>query len=212
MNQHFASYTFTNSVKKAQEKYGSRQIYQKMDTAREEPLELTQREVSFIVERDEFYMATVSENGWPYVQYRGGPKGFLKIIGDQTIGFADYRGNMQYISTGNIDANRKVALILLDYPTRRRMKIWAEAEILDPAEHHLLSQKLVDKDYNAVVERLFVMHIKAYDWNCPQHITQRYTLDEIKSDLLPNNPDIIEDCCPDYIKTKSHSNYSNDQS
>lgn len=145
-------------------------------------------------------MATVGENGWPYVQFRGGAKGFIRILDNETLGFADFRGNMQYISTGNINATGKAALILLDYPSRRRLKIWAETEILDPRQHSDLLDTIAIKDYDAVIERLFVFHVKAFDWNCPQHITPRYTLEEIKSDLFQNNLEIIKDCCPDYLK------------
>ena len=132
MRQNFTKYAFTDSVKEAQGKYGSRKIYQKMDSLGPDQYQLSQREIPFIEDRDSFYMATVGENGWPYVQFRGGPRGFLKVIDQETIGYADFRGNMQYISTGNINATTKAALILLDYPTRRRLKIWVETEILKP--------------------------------------------------------------------------------
>ena len=196
MGQNFAQLAFTESVKQAQEKYGSRKIYQKMDEFGTDQYQLYHREISFIEERDSFYMATVGENGWPYVQFRGGPKGFLKLIDQETLGYADFKGNMQYISTGNINANNKAAIILLDYPTRRRLKIWAETEILDPEQHPKFVEKLTVKDYKAQIERLVIFHIKAFDWNCPQHITPRYTVAEMKEDLLPNHPEIIEDCCP----------------
>lgn len=195
MNQNFTKLTFTESVKKAQEKYGSRKIYQKMDEVGPDQYRLFHRETSFIEGRDSFYMSTVSETGWPYVQFRGGPKGFLKVIDQETLGYADFKGNMQYISTGNINALGKAALILLDYPTRSRLKIWAETEILDPEQHPELLEKLTMKDYKAKIERLVIFHIKAYDWNCPQHITPRYTMEEIKNDLLIKHPEIIEDFC-----------------
>ncbi len=127
-------------------------------------------------------MATVGENGWPYVQFRGGPKGFLKVLDQETLGYADFRG--------------KASLILLDYPSRRRLKIWAEVEILDPEEHPELLEKLTMKDYEANIERLVIFQVKAFDWNCPQHIPPRYTIDEIK-DLIPKHPEIIEDSCPE---------------
>ena len=171
MGQNFTQLTFTDSVKQAQEKYGSRIIYQKMDEAGPDQYLLYQREISLIQGMDSFYMATVGENGWPYVQFRGGPKGFLKVIDQQTLGYADFKGNMQYISTGNINATNKAALILLDYPTKRRLKIWAETEILDPEGHPDLLEKLTMEDYKAQIERLVIFHIKAHDWNCPQHIT-----------------------------------------
>ncbi|MGI9543475.1 MAG: pyridoxamine 5'-phosphate oxidase family protein [Cyclobacteriaceae bacterium] len=187
MAKNFRTLTFTESVKKAQQKYGSPNGYQQ---AGPDQFRLTQREVSMIEERDSFYMATVGENGWPYVQYRGGPKGFLKVINEETIGYADFRGNMQYISTGNINSTKKVSLILLDYPSRKRLKIWAEAQILDPADRPDLEKLLVPKDYQAVVERFVVFHIKAFDWNCPQHISQRFTVEEFR-DLISTQPEIL---------------------
>ncbi len=196
MRQNFTNYTFTDSVKKAQEKYGSRKSYSKMDDNGPDQYQIFQREIAHIQRQDSFYMATVGENGWPYVQFRGGPKGFLKVIDQETLGYADFRGNMQYISTGNINANKKASLILLDYPTKTRLKIWAETEILDPESHPELMNKLALPGYKAKIERLVIFHIKAFDWNCPQHITPRFTLDEIKKDVIPNYPEIIEDCCP----------------
>ena len=195
MEKNFAQLTFTDSVKKAQEQYGSREIYQRVENKLPDQSHLYHREMGLIEELDGFYMATVNENGWPYVQFRGGPKGFLKVIDQQTLGYADFKGNMQYISTGNINDNKKASLILMHYPTRRRLKIWAETEILNPDEHPDLIEKLVEKDYNAVVERLMIFHIVAYDWNCPQHIPQRYTMEEFKEMSL-NNPEILGDTCP----------------
>jgi len=180
MKPNFTEIAFTNSVKKAQEQYGSRSIYQKMDGPAEEKYVLYHREQSFIESRDSFYMATVGENGWPYVQFRGGPKGFLKVVDPHTVGFADFRGNMQYISTGNVQATGKAALILLDYPTRRRLKLWAQTEIVDPQQHPELAEALIPKAYDAQVERLFLFKIQAADWNCPQHIPQRFTLEEFE--------------------------------
>jgi predicted pyridoxine 5'-phosphate oxidase superfamily flavin-nucleotide-binding protein len=148
-----------------------------------------QRETAHIGGMDSFYMSTVGENGWPYVQFRGGSKGFLKVIDSQTIGYADFRGNMQYISTGNIKATQKTALILLDYPTKTRLKIWAETEILDPEKHPELKGKLVVEDYEAKVERLVIFHLKAFDWNCPQHITPKYSIEEMK-ELMKANDDV----------------------
>jgi predicted pyridoxine 5'-phosphate oxidase superfamily flavin-nucleotide-binding protein len=177
MAQNFKQLTFTESVKNAQEQYGSRGIYKRVGEGPDQ-YQLSQREISMIEDRDSFYMATIGENGWPYVQFRGGPKGFLKIIDQETIGYADFKGNMQYISTGNINATKKAALILLDYPTKRRLKIWAESEILDPEKNPELRDKLVVEGYDAAIERLVVFHLKAFDWNCPQHINPRYTLEE----------------------------------
>lgn len=187
MAKNFKSLAFTESVKTAQGKYGAPAIYQKPGP---DQYQLSQREVSMIEDRDSFYMATVGENGWPYVQFRGGPKGFLKVLDDETIGYADFQGNMQYISTGNINSTKKASLILLDYPTKRRLKIWAEAEILDPEDHPGLMEQLVTIEYQAMVERLVVFRIKAFDWNCPQHINQRFTVDEFR-DLIARQPEIL---------------------
>lgn len=198
MSQNFTNYTFTDSVKKAQEQFGSREIYKKVETRLPDQSQIYDREIALIEKLDGFYMATVNEEGWPYVQFRGGPKGFLKVVDKQTLGYADFKGNMQYISTGNINSTKKTSLILMHYPTKTRLKIWAETEILNPEEHPELKEKLVDKGYKARVERLVLFHIKAFDWNCPQHIPQRYTVEEFKEEVLPRNPEILEDCCSKY--------------
>ena len=142
---------------------------------------LTDKEAAYIESRDSFYMATVGENGWPYVQFRGGPKGFLKVIDETTLGYADFRGNGQYISTGNLQANNKASLILVDYPTQQRLKLWAESNIIEAKENEALAAQLTMPDYKARIERLVILTVKAYDWNCPQHITPRYTPDEFKA-------------------------------
>ena len=195
MSKNFAQITFTDSVKKAQEQYGSRQIYEKVQKKLPDQNLLFQREIAHIERMDGFYMATVNEEGWPYVQFRGGPKGFLKVIDQGTLGFTDFKGNMQYISTGNINETNKTALILLHYPTKTRLKIWAETEILNPEDHLDLKGKLIDETYGAQVERLVIFKIRAFDWNCPQHIPQRYTMEEFK-DLRIQNPTLMEDFCP----------------
>ncbi len=192
MKQNFTQFAFTDSVKAAQEEYGSRKAYQRMEDNGPDQSEMFQREMAFISQRDSFYMSTVGENGWPYVQFRGGPKGFLKVLDQQTLAYADFRGNMQYISTGNIKANRKTALILLDYPTRTRLKVWAESEILNPDEHPDLLEKLTDPNYTAKIERIVVFRIQAYDWNCPQHITPKFTIDEFKA-LVKEQPELLNE-------------------
>ena len=132
-------------------------------------------EVDFIEARDGFYQATVSETGWPYVQFRGGPAGFLKVLDEGTIAYADFRGNVQYISAGNLAASDRVALILMDYANRRRLKIWARARLVHRDEDPELLARLEDRGYRAKVERAVVLSVEAVDWNCPQHITPRYT-------------------------------------
>ncbi len=180
MTDNFTELAFTDSVKALQEKYGSRTAYQRMEQGGKFRNQLTWQEQGYIKNRDSFYLASVGENGWPYMQFRGGPKGFLKVVGDNTLAFADFRGNGQYISTGNFNATKKTVLFLMDYPKKQRLKIWAEAEILDPAEHPELAEQVILPDYEAKVERIIVFKVQAFDWNCPQHITPRYTEDEIK--------------------------------
>ena len=180
MNRNFTQFAFTDSVKQAQERYGTRRSYARMETAGDR-YRHTAKETSFIQSRDSFYMATVGENGWPYVQFRGGPKGFLKVVDDTMLGYADFRGNGQYISTGNMQAGNRASLILMDYPLRRRLKIWAEATIIEVEQNAELLEKLSMPDYTARIERLVILAVQAYDWNCPQHITPRYTLEEFEA-------------------------------
>ncbi len=193
MNRNFTKFAFTPSVREAQEHYGSRANYERMENDPDRFL-LTGKEKSYIPTLDSFFMATVGENGWPYVQFRGGPKGFLKILDDRTLGFADYRGNRQYISVGNINSGGKVALILLDFARRVRLKIWATATVKDAGDDPELASRLADPDYGAKVERLITLTIEAYDWNCPQHITPRYTEEEVMADISRFMPEKIESC------------------
>jgi hypothetical protein len=154
--------------------------------------ELTTYETEFLADRDSFYMSTVGETGWPYLQHRGGPKGFLQVMDSHTLAFADFRGNRQYISTGNLSINDRVALILVDYPNQARLKILGHTEVLEgDALKGDLARPLIEKlraaGEKSVVERVFLIHIAAFDWNCPQHITQRYTAEEIQSAMEPLN-------------------------
>ena len=184
MTDNFTELAFTDSVKAQQEKYGTRTAYARMEQGGKFRNQITWQEQKHIHDRDGFYLSSVGENGWPYMQFRGGPKGFLKVIDDNTLAFADFRGNGQYISTGNFIANQKTMLFLMDYPNKRRLKIWAEAEVLDPAEHPELAEKLIMPDYQATVERIIVFKVHAFDWNCPQHITPRYTQEEIQKGMV----------------------------
>ena len=136
-------------------------------------------EIEFIAHRDSFYMASVSESGWPYVQHRGGPPGFLRILDETTLAFPDFRGNRQYISLGNAAADDRVAIFLMDYPRRRRLKLYARIETRDLAADPDLAARLAPGDYRGVPERSFLLHLVAFDWNCPQHITPRFTAAEI---------------------------------
>ena len=190
MGQNFSTFTFTDSVKSAQMRYGSRKNYEDGEQDPDRFI-LGEKETSFIESRDSFYMSTVGENGWPYMQFRGGPQGFFRVLGERTIGFADFRGNRQYISTGNLNAEKKAMLFLIDYPSKQRLKIWTTGEITDVDESPELAAKLVVDEYRGKVERLIVFTIQAYDWNCPQHITQRYSMEEIKEERKNENPDFI---------------------
>jgi uncharacterized protein len=181
----FAEISFTPSVKAAQSLYGSREKNSRFELADETRNQLTEHEVAFIGERDSFYQATVSESGWPYIQHRGGPKGFLKVLDDRTIGYADFRGNVQYLSVGNLNANDRISLILMDYPNRQRLKIWGRARIVHESDDSEFIAKLMLPSYRARVERGIVIHIEALDWNCPQHITPRYSKAEVNNLIAP---------------------------
>jgi predicted pyridoxine 5'-phosphate oxidase superfamily flavin-nucleotide-binding protein len=139
----------------------------------------TENEAAFIADRDSFYLATVSETGWPYVQHRGGPRGFLKLVDDHTLAFADYRGNRQYISTGILAADDRACLLLMDYRHRARLKIYAHVEILALDDDRDLTALVTVPDYMAKLERIFRLRLKTFDWNCQQHITPRFTEHEI---------------------------------
>jgi len=145
----------------------------------------TEVEATFIERRESFYMSTISTSGWPYVQHRGGPAGFLRVLDDRTLGFADFGGNRQYLSLGNMAGNDRTALFLMDYPGRRRMKILAHAEVRDLAAAPDLAAELAVPGYRGKIERAMLFHLTALDWNCPQHITPRYTEVEIAQALEP---------------------------
>lgn len=145
----------------------------------------TADEAAFLKERDSFYIASVSETGWPYVQHRGGPPGFLKMLDPQTLAFADYRGNRQYISTGNFRTNDRACLILMDYVRRARLKMYVHVETLAPAADPATAERVTDPDYRASVERIFRLRLVAFDWNCPQHIVPRFSEREIVTAVQP---------------------------
>ena len=168
---------FSDSVKKRQEELGSREAYRRMAESRDWNDRVTPELKEFVQERDSFYMASANAEGQPYIQHRGGPKGFLKVIDHQHLAFADFSGNKQYISIGNFDDNNKVHLFLMDYPNRRRIKIWGEASIIHDDDE--LLEKLKDEHYAIPIERIIKIKITAWDINCPQHIQKRYTLEEI---------------------------------
>jgi uncharacterized protein len=184
MTYGFLDIASTPSVRAAQAEMGVQNFWTDLPSERSFD-RFTENESAFIASRDSFYMASVSETGWPYVQHRGGPQGFLKVLDDRTLAFADYRGNRQYISTGNLAANDRVCLFLMDYSRRARLKIYAHAEKLALDADPALTELLTTPSYRAKPERLFRLRLEAFDWNCPQHITPRYTEAEIAVAVQP---------------------------
>lgn len=177
MTAQYQRIVFTPKVKAQQEAHGSRQHYSKYEDAPDRPDTLGEPEMAFIAARDSFYIATVSENGWPYLQHRGGPVGFLKVLGPSTLGMADFRGNRQYISVGNADTDDRAALFLMDYANKARLKLLVRMRRV--AMDDDLAAGLIDPDYRARVDHGLLFEIEAFDWNCPQHITERFTKAEI---------------------------------
>ena len=148
-----------------------------------EPIDshLTGREASFIAARDSFYLASVTETGWPYIQHRGGPTGFVRVLDEQTIGWAEFPGNRQYVSIGNTAVDDRVSLFFMDYPGRRRLKMLGHMSVWDVADRPELFEALSVRGYKAKIERAVILAIVGFDWNCPQHITPRYTIPEMKA-------------------------------
>jgi predicted pyridoxine 5'-phosphate oxidase superfamily flavin-nucleotide-binding protein len=177
---------FTDAVKNLQELHGSRMAYERMEKGYHEN-GFTEAEVSYISSRDSFYMASTSQTGYPYIQHRGGPKGFLKVLDESTIGMVDFSGNKQYISVGNAMDNSKVSLILMDYPQRARLKLFADIKVVGTSENPELFRQLDPAGYKHKAERILLFSVKGYSWNCPQHITQRYTLEEIEAAFAERN-------------------------
>jgi predicted pyridoxine 5'-phosphate oxidase superfamily flavin-nucleotide-binding protein len=180
----FLDIASTPSVKAAQEVNGSRSYFAEFKGKRQFD-KFGAAETAFVHERDSFYIATVSETGWPYVQHRGGPRGFLRVLDEKTLAFADFRGNRQYITLGNASANDRVSLFLMDYPGRRRLKIYARIEVKELASNPALTEQVVPAGYRGKPERVFLLHLEAFDWNCSQHITPRFTEGDIDAALRP---------------------------
>ena len=176
MTHRFADIAFTDSVKAAQSAYGSREHNQRLQERAGPNDRLGPKEATYIAERDTFYLATVGESGWPYVQHRGGPKGFLTVLDEGRIAYADFRGNTQLVSVGNVTVDDRCSLILMDYPRRKRLKILGHMHMQNAADAtpDLLAAVRRD-DYRADIERVVVIEVAAFDWNCPQHITRRYS-------------------------------------
>ena len=184
MGHKFQEIAFTDTVKSVQEAMGSRKGYARREGGETDFYDrLGPEEAAFIAARDSFYMATVSETGWPYIQHRGGPTGFIRVLDDRTIGFADFSGNRQYVSVGNLLTDDRVSLFLMDYPNRARLKILGRARIIDEGRDVL--DRLAHDDYRARIERGIQITIEAFDWNCPQHITPRFTADEVERAAAP---------------------------
>ncbi len=180
MTHRFADVTFTDSVKAMQEHYGSREHNERLQSNFGPNDQLSPRETEFISLRDTFYLATVGESGWPYVQHRGGPPGFLRVLSPNQLAYADFRGNTQLISVGNSTRNDRCSLILMDYPNRRRLKILGHMRVEDSRSVEVAELAKVElPEYEARIERIVFINVVAFDWNCPQHITPRFTESEI---------------------------------
>ena len=192
MGHQFAEIAFTDRVRAIQELQGSRDAYDKLEHGDAHHDRLGPAEIAFLAARDSLYMATVSETGWPYVQHRGGPKGFIKALDERTIGFADFRGNRQYVSVGNLEGDDRVALIMVDYPNRRRLKLLGRAKQISAEQDSATLERLELPAYRAKVERGLVIAVEAFDWNCPQHITPRFTEAEVMAAVAPLHARIAE--------------------
>jgi uncharacterized protein len=185
MSHKFAQLMFTEAAQKLQEQHGSRRQYEKMEKYGPSHDQLGPHEIDFIEARDSFYMASIGENDWPYVQHRGGPPGFLHVINERTLAFADYAGNKQYITMGNLKRNDRVTLFLMDYAHQVRLKIIGHAEVVQTSADSELAKKVSPADPGAKVERIIRIRVAAFDWNCPQHITPRYTQEDVERALGP---------------------------
>jgi len=179
MDKPSSDIAFTPSVKDVQERLGSRKSYEGLEGRGGFATEISEELKAFIEDRDSFYIATANKDGQPYIQHRGGPKSFLRVIDGHTLAFGDFKGNRQYVSFGNLLENDKVCLFLMDYPNRRRIKVWGTAKVVeDDAD---LIEKVTCPNYKSKPERVFVIDVKAWDGNCPQHIVPRFTEQEIEA-------------------------------
>ncbi len=185
----FLELAFTPNVLAAQQKYFGRAQHLPPQPEHDA---LTDDEIQFIQSRDSFYMATVSETGWPYLQHRGGSPGFLHVVNPTQLAFADYKGNRQMLSTGNLAANDRVCLFLMDYPQRTRLKILGHARVVDAREHAELVAQFAGPETRGIVERIFLIEVISYDWNCPKYITPRYTAGEVEEAVAPLRARIAE--------------------
>lgn len=180
----YAKLAFTDAVKALQEENGSRRSYDRVEKQNVTD-GLSANEIAFIEDQDHFFMASFGENGYPYIQHRGGPRGFLKVLDPNTLAFVDFGGNKQYITVGNLQTNPNVSLILVSYPHRARLKIYAKARVVELADNPELFEKIDPADYPHRPERMLLLEVQAFDWNCPQHITPRYTVEDIETAFAP---------------------------
>jgi predicted pyridoxine 5'-phosphate oxidase superfamily flavin-nucleotide-binding protein len=187
MSAGYAAVSETEEVRAAQTRLGSRRARTRRgEPSPEEPRDpLTDAERGFVAGRDGFYLASVSSTGWPYVQFRGGPPGFVRSPDANTLAWADFRGNRQYVSTGNLAGDERVSLFFMDYPDQLRLKVFGRARTLDARDHPDVVAELSVPGYRAVVEQAVVVTVVAFDWNCPQHITPRYSRSELEALLAP---------------------------
>lgn len=186
MARNYVHTLFSDAARAMQAVDGSREAYARMeDGADGAPDQLTAKEAEFIALRDSFYLASVTPDGWPYVQHRGGPAGFLKLLDGNRLGFADYRGNRQHVTTSNLAADPRCSLFLVDYPNRRRLKILAHGAVVQADQDPALLASLMPDGYRALAERAYVFEVVGFDWNCPQHITPRFTEHEIAATIRP---------------------------
>jgi len=188
MSARYHQLAFTPNVKAEQVAHGSRDLYARCDGAPEVPDPITEAETAFIGARDSFYMATVGETGWPYLQHRGGPPGFVKVLDDHTLGMSDFRGNRQYISVGNLKSDDRASLFFMDYANKHRLKALATVKRVDLTEDTDLAEKLTLPNYRAKVEHALIFTIAAFEWNCPAHITPRYS----EAQIAPGIRDLHE--------------------
>lgn len=185
MGHKYAELAFTPTVRKTQDDLGSRKAYAGHDEGEEHHSRLSQQEADFIHARDSFYMATVGETGWPYIQHRGGPPGFVHVVDETTIGFPDFRGNRQYITVGNLKTEDRVSLFFMDYPHQARLKVLGKARIAPAEGEPALLARFSELQYRAKIERVMLITIHAFDWNCSQHIMPRFTPHEIAAAIAP---------------------------
>ncbi len=177
----YAATMFSDESKKLQERFGSRAQYERITRSGQGEQELGLHEAEFIAARNSFYLATVTPDGWPYIQHRGGPTGFLHVLDERTLAFADYSGNKQFISVGNLATNDRFSIFLMDYPNRTRLKLIGRVRILEPGADPALETRLAPSNPRIRVERIFLLDVVGFDWNCSQHITPRYSVDELET-------------------------------